>query len=335
MRVGIHYDTGFFPGDRNSRTVFDPRQVAFDMDTIARELHCGVIRISGGDPERLTIAADLAAAAGLEVWFSPMPCELDPNEMLAVFDDCAGRADAVRRRSTSNVVLVLGCEVSVFGRGFLPGADAYKRMSLLSAPSPELFTEYPKIVARLNAFLAQAAEISRAKFAGPLTYAAGLWEEIDWTPFNIVGVDAYRDQANAANLDQQLDALLVYGKPVAVTEFGCCTYRGAGERGANGWAIVAGEGGNQRLDGDYVRDEGEQVTYLRESLEIYKRHGIDTAFWFTFASWNRPYRQNPREDMDIASFGVVKMTGDDSAGALPHWSPKAIFNEFAKNARDH
>ena len=29
-------------------------------------------------------------------------------------------------------------------------------------------------------------------------------------------------------MDQQLDALFVHGKPVAVTEFGCCTYRGAG-----------------------------------------------------------------------------------------------------------
>jgi hypothetical protein len=333
MKIGIHYDTGFFPGGRSSRPVFHPEQVKFDMSTIARDLHCAAVRITGGDPERLTVAAEAAAAVGLEVWFSPMPCELDTGEMLAVFEDCAARAETLRRQSSSHVVLVLGCEVSVFGRGFLPGADSYARIGQLSAPSPELFAEYPAIVARLNAFLSQAAGISRSRFAGPITYASGQWEQIDWTPFTIVGVDAYRDGGNAATFNQQLDELFVHHKPVAVTEFGCCTYRGAAERGGNGWAIVKGRGENQQLDGDYVRDETEQVTYLRESLEIYQRHGIDTAFWFTLASWNRPHRQNPLEDLDIASFGVVKLAEQQSPTAIQPWSPKAVFYEFAKLAR--
>jgi hypothetical protein len=249
VRIGIHYDTGFFPGGRSSRTVFNPDQVAFDMRAIAHDLNCAAVRITGGDPERVTVAADLAAAVGLDAWFSPMPCELDASEMLAVFEECAGRAEAVRRQSASNVVLVLGCEVSIFGRGFLPGADAYARIGQLSAPSPELFAEYPAIVGRLNAFLSQAVEVARTRFAGPVTYASGPWEQIDWTAFTIVGVDAYRDQGNAATFGQQLDALSVHGKPVAVTEFGCCTYRGAGEQGGNGWAIIEGHGEDQQLDG--------------------------------------------------------------------------------------
>jgi hypothetical protein len=264
MRIGIHYDTGFFPGGRSSRPVFNPEQVAFDTSTIAHDLHCTAVRITGGDPERLTVAAGLAAAVGLDVWFSPMPSELDASEMLAVFDDCARRAEAVRRQSAGNVALVLGCEVSVFGRGFLPGADAYARMGQLAAPSPELFAEYPAIVGGLNAFLSRSAGIAHNRFAGPVTYASGLWEEVDWTRFNIIGVDAYRDQSNATTRGRQLDALFVHGKPVAVTEFGCCTYQGAAERGGNGWAIVEGGGENQQLNGSYVRDESEQVTYLRE-----------------------------------------------------------------------
>jgi hypothetical protein len=32
-----------------------------------------------------------------------------------------------------------------------------------------------------------------------------------------------------------------------------------------------------RLDGDYVRDESEQVTYLRELLEIFEDEGVDTV----------------------------------------------------------
>jgi hypothetical protein len=334
MRIGIHYDTGFFPGGRSSRPLFDAEQVALDMKAIAGDLNCAAVRIIGGDLDRLTVAAGLAAAEGLEVWFSPMPCELDADEMLAVFDDCATRAEALRRQSAAKVVLVLGCELSVFGRGFLPGADSYARISRLSAPSPELFAEYPAIVRRLNAFLTRSAESAHARFAGPVTYASGTWEQVDWTAFDIVGVDAYRDSGNASAFDQQFDEWFVHGKAVAVTEFGCCTYCGAGERGGSGWAIVKGHGENQRLDGDYVRDESEQVAYLRELIGIYQRHGVDIAFWFTFACWNRPHRQDPDEDMDLASFGVVKVPGEPSAAASLPWSPKAVFHDFAKMARE-
>ena len=174
------------------------------MRVIARDLRCDVVRVAGGDIERLKLAAGHAADAGLEVWFSPFPCELDAGEMVAFFAESADRAEALRRRSKNNVVFVAGCEVSVFGRGFLPGADAYARMKQLSAPSPELAAEYPKTIARLNGFLADAAATVRGRFTGSVTYASGMWEPIDWTPFDMVGVDAYRDQSNAATLDQQL-----------------------------------------------------------------------------------------------------------------------------------
>jgi hypothetical protein len=253
--------------------------------------------------------------------------------MLAFFDECADLAAALRRSSAGDVVLVLGCEVSVFGRGFLPGADAYARLRELSAPSPELFAEYPALVARLNAFLSDAAGRARSTFAGPVTYAAGLWEDVDWTPFDLVGVDAYRDESNAATFDDLLDARFGRGKPVAVTEFGCCTYRGAAARGASGWSIVEDHDGQRRLDGVYVRDENEQVRYLRELHDVYQRHGVDIAFWFTFAAWDRPHRPDPREDLDIASFGVVKVADGPATSPERRWSPKAVFYEVARIAR--
>jgi hypothetical protein len=332
MRIGINYDTGVFPGSRQSRAVFSPEQVEFDMNVIARELRCAAVRVTGGDLERLTLAANFAMEAGLDVWFSPFPCELDEDGMLAFVEDSADRAEALRRRSMNDVVLVTGCEVSLFGRGFLPGADAYARMSQLSAPSPELFAEYPKTVARLNAFLSKAAAIARTRFAGPVTYASGPWEQVDWTPFHMVSVDAYRDKSNAGTLDQQLASLFVHGKPVVVTEFGCCTYRGAGDRGACGWMILENQGHGEQLDRDYIRDEGEQVTYLRELVEIYGRHGIDNAFWFTFASWNRPHRQGVRKDLDVASFGVVKVVDQQTSIPQNCWEPKAVFAEFSRIA---
>ena len=43
MKLGINYDTGVFPGSRESRPVFHPEQVAFDMKAIARDLQCAAV----------------------------------------------------------------------------------------------------------------------------------------------------------------------------------------------------------------------------------------------------------------------------------------------------
>jgi hypothetical protein len=47
-----------------------------------------------------------------------------------------------------------------------------------------------------------------------------------------VSVDAYRDAGNAADFAAGLRRQQRHGKPVAVTEFGCCCYAGAGRRRA-------------------------------------------------------------------------------------------------------
>ncbi|MET7335003.1 hypothetical protein [Nonomuraea sp. NPDC005650] len=54
---GVQYDTGTFPNGDSSRSLFDPATVAREMRIIADDLHCNAVRITGGDPERLTIAA--------------------------------------------------------------------------------------------------------------------------------------------------------------------------------------------------------------------------------------------------------------------------------------
>ena len=52
-----------------------------------------------------------------------------------------------------------------------------------------------------------------------------------------------------------------------------------------------------RIKGDHVRDESEQVTYLRELLEIFEQEGVDSAFWFTFAGYGLPHRpEDPEHD---------------------------------------
>ncbi|GAA4621406.1 hypothetical protein GCM10023196_009450 [Actinoallomurus vinaceus] len=328
---GINYDTGFFPGGENSRTVFEPDVVRREMQIIADDLHCTAVRISGGDPERLTVAAEHAAAAGLEVWFAPFPCELTPGQMLELFTDCAERAEDIRRRGTETV-LVTGCEVSLFASGFLPGDDVYARIAALTSGDPAVYATFGDVLAKVNAFFAETVKAARDRFGGRITYASGPWEQVDWTPFDIVSVDAYRAEENAERYVEELRSHFRHGKPVAASEFGCCTYRGAAARGGTGWMIADRESDPPRLNGDYVRDEAEQSTYMRELLEIFEREGVDSAFWFTFAGYHLPHRPgDPVHDLDMASYGVVKMLENGHGTAYPDmsWEPKESFHTLA------
>jgi hypothetical protein len=329
---GINYDTGFYPGQHDSRPEFDPDVVAAELRVIARELHCTAVRITGGQPERISLAAEAAAAEGLEVWFAPFPCELTAPELLSVFEDCADRAEHLRR-SGASVVLVTGCELTLFNSGFLPGQDSYDRIARLAKPGPRLYAAFGRLPKRLNSFLAEAAATARARFRGPLTYASGTWEPVDWAPFDIVSVDAYRDAGNAGRFIADLRKNLGHGKPLAVTEFGCCAYQGAAARGGMGWSIAEySEGGTPQLTGDYQRDETEQVTYLRELHEIFRTEGVDLAFWFNFAGYHHPTSPDPRLDVDMASYGVVTVlpggpgTGYHGLG----WTPRLAFTAMSE-----
>jgi hypothetical protein len=315
---GITYDTGFTPGGRSTRTQFDPGAVKREMRIIADDLHCDAVRITGGDPERLSVAAGHAADAGLEIWFSPFPCEQTARELLPYFADCADRAEAA-----GAAVLVTGCELSLFGTGFLPGADAFARIKSLSGGDPEAAGRLAGASAGVNALLADTVATVRRRFRGKVTYASGTWEDIDWAPFDIVGVDAYVDPGDPG-FRAAVQQFRGHGKPLAATEFGCCAYRGAAERGGMGWDIVDHETDPPRIPGDHVRDEDEQARYLRRLIDAFDREGVDTAFWFTFASFDNPYHPDPHLDLDMAGYGVCKVM---PGGRL---EPKRAFHTMAE-----
>jgi hypothetical protein len=315
---GINYDTGFSPAGALSRPVFDPAQVEREMRVIARDLHCTAVRISGGDPARLDVAGRLSAAEGLEVWFAPFPCELSAAGNLTMLGESASLAEKLRNTG-AEVVFVAGCELSLFGSGFVPGATFTDRIGSLGT------SDIPAVGARLSDFLGEVAADARSRFGGRISYAAGPWEEIDWTPFDVVGVDGYRAAENRDHFSWEIKRRFRHGKPVAITEFGCCAYRGAADRGGMGWAIVDTEAEPARLDGDYVRDEGEQARYLTELLAEFQSAGVDSTFWFTFAGYGMPRRDDPRVDLDMASYGVVALLDDNGT----QWRPKESFHALA------
>lgn len=334
---GITYDTGFVRHGRNARRHFDPDQVRRELRIIRDDLHCTAVRVTGGDPERIETAAAFAVDLGLEVWFSPYPLETPTGEMLSLFADCAVRAERLRRRG-GEIVFVTGAELSIMNPGFLPGDTVEERVGLLGRPH-----QVRKVIAevgpKINDFLGTAVATVREQFGGRVTYASIPIDRVDWTPFDIVSMDVYRSAETADTFAETFAAGMhsptLRGKPVAITEFGSATYRGAGDRGAQGLEIVEydEQTGPVRLNGDHVRDETGQATYLRELLEIFDAAGVDTAFVFLFALYDHPHRPDgdPRDDLDLASYGIVKVFDDrhgDTYPGLP-WEPKAAFATIA------
>jgi hypothetical protein len=164
-------------------------------------------------------------------------------------------------------------------------------------------------------------------------------ERVDWTPFDIVSLDLYRSRAVAHRFAEGVRTLVGQGKPVAITEFGAATYRGAGDVGAQGLDAVefdAATGAPLRLKGRYERDEAGQAAYLRELLDIFDAAGVDSTFVFAFALNDFPHRPDgdARDDLDLASFGIVKVL-DRTGATYPdlRWEPKVAFNALADHYR--
>jgi len=335
---GITFDTGFFSAGTSTREPFDAEIVRREMRIIRDDLHCNAVRVTGGDPERLKIAATYAADAGLEVWVCPFTNGLTQDELLDLLADCAEHAERLRR-SGAEVVMLTGSELSLFTVGFLPGGTLQERLALVADPL-RVRAIIGEVRVRINDFLRRAVDVVRARFGGKVSYASLSLEGVDWARFDIISTDsAYRTAATAARFRENIRAFVAQGraqgKPVAITEFGCTTHRGAANGGGDLDLVVWGDDGRPaRLKGEYVRDEDEQATYLREVLEVFAAEGVDDAFVNTFARYDLPHRSDPHTDFDMASFGVVKVL-DGTSGLrgqrypdMP-WEPKAAFDTLA------
>src|SRR5689334_11968574 len=330
---GINYDTGFTRiGASPSREAFTPTQVRREIEIIARDLHCNAVRISGSDPTRIALAADYALEQGLEVWFAPFPADMTPVDLTRYFAEAAQHAEQLRPHA-QRVVFVLGCEMSLFNRGFVPGATYVERMQSMMNPQAlaSLSVSPDELIRQFNAFLRQSAVVVREHFGGPITYASGPWEMVDWTPFDIVGVDLYRDASNRASYRELVHACFTHQRPVAITEFGCCTFRGAADRGSLGWAIVDRSTQPPQLTEAVVRDQQAQADELLGILSILDEERVNGAFWFTFASYNYPFHADPQHDLDCAAYGVVKILGGATGSVYPDmpWEPKKAFYALA------
>lgn len=327
---GVTYDTGFLSEGSSTHPTFDEARVYKEMEIIRQDLHCTAVRVTGGEPVRLEIAAQAAAAAGLEVWFSPFTNDLDQEELLDFLADCAERAERLRVAG-AEVVMVTGAELMLFTRGFLPGETLTDRLAALSEPTVRNDT-FAKLPCLLNGFLARAVDVVRARFRGRVTYAALPTEPVNWEPFDCIAVDAYNSAEVAHHYADAIKKLASSNKPVVISEFGCTTFKGAFELGARGMFIVEWDGARAvGLTDNYERDESEQVRYFEESVNIFEKAGVDAAFWCTFAAHNLPYSEDPHQDYDRASYGVVRvlLEGNGTTYSDMPWEPKKVFSTIA------
>ncbi|TWP50885.1 hypothetical protein FKR81_17515 [Lentzea tibetensis] len=322
---GISYDTGFFDHGESSHEPFDLAVVARELRVISDELHCTAVRLIGSSPDRLEAAARIAAGLGMEVWICPWTSDFTRAELHDLLVDLAVRAERLRLTG-AEVVLLTGAELSLLTRGFLDGDTIADRIDGIMARREQV-RELPP---RINAFLGEVVAAIRQHFGGKVSYASIPFEGVDWTPFDVVGVDLYRTAETAHIFEESVRKLVDQGKPVAITEFGCATFKGAADLGARIVAVIEYDGHKPvRLDREYVRDEQEQATCLRELLDVFTRAGVDAAFVFTFACYALPHRPGAgaREDLDLASCGIVTVHDDRS------WTPKAAFATVAEYFR--
>jgi hypothetical protein len=227
-------------------------------------------------------------------------------------------------------------------QGFLPGDTFTERIGLLLSRPDHLRELIAEASARVNDFLSKAVALVREQFGGKITYASIPPDRVDWTPFDFVSVDLYRSAEIADQFAEGVHSLVAQGKPVAITEFGSASYCGAGDRGAHGLEIVEYDKDTRapvRLNGEYVRDEAGQAAYLRELLTVFDAEDVDSTFVFIFALDDHPHRPDgdPRDDLDLASYGIVKVFDDRHGDTYPDtpWEPKAAFTALAEYYRTH
>jgi hypothetical protein len=332
---GIAYDTGFVRGGTNSVEHLAPELVMRELTIIRDELHCNAVHIVGGDPDRLEMAARQAIRLGLEVWFSPYPLESTPEEMLALFADCAERAERLRAAG-GDVVFVTGVELSIMNHGFCDGDTMEDRLATLFAEPARMPERIAELSRRLSAFLESAVSVVREVFHGKVTYAAVPFERVDWELFDFVTVELIRTAAVADRFRDGVRSLVSQRQPVAITGFGSATWRGAGDVAARSMEVMEydpASGMPLRLTGAYERDEDGQATYLRELLEVFESEGVDSTFVYLFALYTFPHRPDgdPRDDLDLASLGIVKVLEGATGTTYPGmpWEPKKAFGAVA------
>lgn len=302
----------------------EPDVVRRDLRAIAEDLHCTTVMLIESDPEQLHAAAEYALELGLDVYVRPYVEDRPHAEVLAHLERTAEMAERMRLRFPGRVTLLVGSEFSLTSPGMIPGPRMFLRVQVL-VRWRRFFDR--RITRKLAVLLRDALTVARQEFHGPISYAAGYWEQVDWSDFDLIGVNLYRFGTDAAAYERRLRALTAASsKPVVITEFGCGSFVGADRRGPGSFLIVNWFASPPRIKEGHRRDEATQATYLGELIDLYDAAGVHGCFVYTYAMADFPHWSDPLFDLDMAGFGVVKIPAHD----LTRREPKQSFAVVAR-----
>lgn len=324
--VGIRYVSGGHEPIRPNL-----QEMRTDLKAIQQELHCNAIRIYGDELDRIVECTQIAFNLGLEVWASPRKIDLEMSDTVEYIRSCAQELQQVNSPDRK-LTLVVGCEFTIDLRGLVPGRSIYDRLRTIFNPLSfvkNAFGVRPGYNEKLGRLLTDTVRSAREVFSGAITYAAGMWEEISPSLFDVLSVNYYRDHRNERSYVSSVQKLTSGPKPVAITEFGCGAFQGAERLGAGSYRIVSRKGDRAVIPNQYKRDEGVQARYLHDLLAVFAQQGVYAAFPFEFIDRNSLHSEDPARDLDMASFGVVKMVEDSKAGSRSTWVPKKAFHTLA------
>ncbi|WP_329004000.1 hypothetical protein OHA18_11505 [Kribbella sp. NBC_00709] len=267
---GIAYDTGGGPADEDSRARWRNSTMRGEIHAIRHRLHANWVSIYGSDVRRLIDTATAALEEGLTVSIQPRSFDEPQTAALAKLRTVAIEAERLRRRFDREVILVVGCEFMLFTPGIVPGATFYERVEYLTKGEFDM----AELQRKFRAFTAKTVKVARSNFHGRITYgAASDLEQVDWSIFDIVGLDYYSYHARRADHTRELAPFRRWGKPILILEFGCCTFTGAAELGGMGWDIVDYSGDVPVIPPQYVRNEQEQADHLADMLDVFTDEG--------------------------------------------------------------
>ena len=334
---GVCYDVGRVLGGQ-WRPIFDVEIVTRELQIIHRDLHCTAVRICGHDLDRVTNASEIAAAEGLEVWMSPEMWSKRRSATRSYIAEASRRAQKVALAYPGQIILSIGSEFSLYTRGFVPGLVLSSRLGRASD-----YAHSPRSTSMLRNFLHDVVGDVRREFSGPITYASLTWEEVDWTLFDIIGVDHFRDERIEHQYLDMLTNYFTFDKPVVITEFGMRGYVGANCTGTLGTGIVDDSLLTRsklpflknhvtlQLVGDPVRDEHLQASEVVHTLGLLNAKKVNGAFVTTFSDYLAPTSDDPKFDLDMSSFSLVKNLGTNNGTTYPNmnWEPKESFHAVA------
>ncbi|MDO0933004.1 abortive phage infection protein [Streptomyces sp. DG2A-72] len=322
---GVVYTVG---AGETPGTAFSAARMRRDIRVIRDDLHADTVDVTGDGVERLNTTATEAAEAGLHLWLQPTLGDAPERDILDHIAETGRHAERLRRQGAS-VDFSVGCEFWLFVPGIVPGETVLERIENLLNGT----VDWAKMQRRLDAFTAKAAAVGRSVFRGRLSYAAAQNDKVDWNLFDVVGIDYYSSHPDRADYVRELKRYLRWGKPLAITEFGTCTFVGAPEAGGMGWNIVDYDKTPPEIKGNPVRSERTQADYLVELLDVFESMGLYAAMAFEFVTADAEHRpDDPRYDLDLASYAITKPIKDRPGDPDSdwHWEPKEAFHAVAR-----